>query len=72
MNATLLKSQLMEEISILPTNKIQNVILFVNFLKLQEDDWFVDFVNKRTLLAKKDKSKAKSFSTLESLQKEYR
>ena len=64
-----LKKNLLSSIEDLPEKKIKEVIDFVNYLKLKEDDWFIEFVNKRGAMAKADKKAGKKFSTLEELQK---
>ena len=64
-----LKKNLLSSIEDLPEKKIKEVIDFVNYLKLKEDDWFIAFVNKRGAMAKADKKAGKKFSTLEELQK---
>lgn len=64
-----LKKNLLSSIEGLPEKKIKEVIDFVNYLKLKEDDWFIAFVNKRGALAKSDKKAGKKFTTLEELQK---
>jgi hypothetical protein len=64
-----LKKNLLSSIEDLPEKKIKEVINFVNYLKLKEDDWFMVFVNKRGALAKADKKAGKKFSTLTQLQR---
>ena len=51
---------------------MKEVIDFVSYLKLKEDEWFIDFVNKRGELAKDDKKAGKKFKKLEDLEEEYR
>ncbi len=67
-----LKDKLIEDIEDLSDKKVKEVIDFVNYLKLKEDDWFIEFVNKRGAMAASDKKAGKRFSKLEELQKEYR
>ncbi len=67
-----LKKKLIEDIEALPEKKVKEVIDFVGYLKLKEDDWFIDFVNKRGRLAKTEKKAGRKFTKLEELQKEYR
>ncbi len=67
-----LKERLIEDIEGLPEKKVKEVIDFVSYLKLKEDDWFIDFVNKRGTLAKADRKAGRKFTKLEDLQKEYR
>lgn len=72
MPVTLLKEKLMEDIASLPEKKIKDVIDFVEYLKLKEDDWFIAFVNKRSSIAKKQRRAGRNFTKLEDLQKKYR
>ena len=66
------KRRVIEDIEDLPENKIQEVIDFINFLKLREEAWFIDFVNKRGALAESDKKIGRKFMKIEQLQQEYR
>ncbi len=70
MARTNLKQKLIEDIKGLPEKKVKEVLSFVNYLTLKEDDWFIDFVNKRGMLAKSDRKAGKKFATLQELQKE--
>jgi len=67
-----LKETLIEDIEDLPQNKIKEVIDFVSYLKLKEDEWFIDYVNRRGRLAKIERKAGKKFTKLEDLQREYR
>lgn len=67
-----LKERLIEDIVTLPEKKVKEVIDFVEYLKLKEDDWFINIVNQRSSLAKAEKKAGKKFTKLEELQKEYR
>jgi hypothetical protein len=67
-----LKEKLLEDIATLPEKKVKDVIDFVEYLKLKEDDWFINFVNQRARLAKVEKKAGKKFTKLEELQKELR
>ena len=71
MQGTILKERLLADIETLPEKKIKDVIDFVEYLKLKEDDWFIAFVNKRGILAKKQRKARRIFTKLEDLQKEY-
>ena len=55
----------------MPENKIKEVIDFINFLKLKEEDWFIDFVNKRGALAQCEKKMGRKFIKIEELQQDY-
>jgi hypothetical protein len=67
-----LKERLIEDIVTLPDKKVKEVLDFVEYLKLKEDDWFINFVNKRGKLAKSEKKAGEKFIRLGVLQKEYR
>ncbi len=67
-----LKDKLIAEIDDLPEKKVRDVMDFIGYLKLKEDEWFIDFVNKRGRLAKAEKEAGKRLTKLEELQKEYR
>jgi hypothetical protein len=72
MPRTNLKEQLIENIEDLPEKQVKEVIDFVSYLKIREDKWFIDFVNRRSMLAKSEKKAGKTFHKLENLRKEYR
>ncbi len=55
-----------------PEKKVKEVLDFVGYLKLREDEWFIDFVNKRGALARAEKKARKKLARLEDLQKGYR
>lgn len=67
-----LRRRLIEDIEGLPEKKVREVIDFVSYLKLKEDNWFIDFVNKRGNAAKADKKSGRKFAKLDDLQKAYR
>ena len=67
-----LKEKLIQDIATLPEKKVKEVIDFVEYLKLKEDDWFIDYVNQGGRLAKAEKIAGKKFAKLEDIQKEYR
>jgi hypothetical protein len=67
-----LKEKLIEDIVTLPEKRVKEVIDFIEFLKLKEDDWFIKYVNQRSRLAKAGKKAGKKFIKLEALQREYR
>ena len=72
MSGVSLKEKLFEDIATLPERKVKEVVDFVEYLKLKEDDWFINFVNQRTKTAKADKKTGKKFVGLEELSKKYR
>jgi hypothetical protein len=63
-----LKQKLIEDIKELPQDKVKEVANFINYLNLKEDDWFIDYVNKRGVQAKADRKKGKQFVSLKELQ----
>lgn len=71
MLGTNLKEKLLADIEGLPDKKVKEVIDFVGYLKIKEDDWFIEFVNRRGALAKVDRKAGKKFFKIEELQKEY-
>lgn len=58
MPETSLKKKLIRDIETLPEKKVKEVVNFIEYLKLREDAWFIDFVNKRGRLAKVEKKRA--------------
>jgi hypothetical protein len=67
-----LKEKLIEDIGGLPRNKMKEVIDFVSYLKLKEDEWFIAYVNRRGRLANIERKAGRKFTKLEDLQREYR
>ncbi|MFH1673231.1 MAG: hypothetical protein ABIF87_07385 [Pseudomonadota bacterium] len=49
----------------------EEVLNFIEFLKVKEDQVFIEYVNMRTQEAVAAKKKSKVFSSLDELQKEY-
>jgi hypothetical protein len=72
MTAADVKKQIVNELNSLPQKFIFEVYDFIEFLKLREDKWFLDFVNKRTGAALAAKKRGLKFSSLKELQKEIR
>jgi len=72
MSGASLKEKLIKDIVTLPEKKVKEVIDFVEYLKLKEDDWFIKYVNQRGRSAKAEKIAGKKFTKLEDLQREYR
>jgi hypothetical protein len=70
MPETSLKEKLIEDIETLPERRVKEVIEFVEYLKVKEDDWFINYVNKRGRMAKAEKKAGKKFTKLEDLQRE--
>jgi hypothetical protein len=67
-----LKENLIREIQDMPAGRIKDVLDFVHYLKIKEDNWFIDLVNARTRKAEADLKSGKKFVALKELQKEYR
>ena len=67
-----LKKKVIAAMDDLTEKKVQEVLDFVSYLKLREDEWFIDFVNKRGTSAKAEKKAGKKLTKLEDLQKVYR
>jgi hypothetical protein len=72
MPGTVLKEKLIEDIEMLPEKRIKEVIDFIEYLKLKEDDWFINLVNKRSKSAKTEKKAGKRLTQLKQLQSQYR
>ena len=72
MPGTVSRDKLIEDIETLPEKKIKEVIDFVEYLRLKEDDWFINFVNQRGRSAKNEKKAGKRLITLKELQEQYR
>ena len=49
----------------------QEVLIFIEFLRIREDQPFIEYVNWRTQEAIEAKKRGEVFSSLEELQKEY-
>ena len=72
MAKTNVREKLIEGIQGLPEQKVKEVVNFVNYLNLKEDEWFIEFVNKRTMLSVSDKKAGKKFTKLAELQKAFK
>ena len=72
MTQAALKEKLLRDIKDLPSEKVHEVIDFVNYLSLKEDVWFIDYVNKRGRLAKAQRKSGRKFARLEELQREFK
>jgi hypothetical protein len=47
-----LKKRLIQDIEALSETKVKEVMDFVDYLRLKEDEWYIAYVNKRTEAAK--------------------
>ena len=72
MAKTASKEILIKEIEEMPVHKVKDVLNFVHYLKIKEDDWFIDLVNRRSRQAESDRKAGKKFIGLRELQEEYR
>ncbi len=72
MPQTSLKKKLIADIETLPEKEVKEAIDFIGYLRLKEDEWFIEFVNKRGRLAKAQKKAGRKFTKLKELQKEYK
>ena len=61
---------LLENINSLSEKELDEVLTFVEFLKLREERWFIDYVNERTSETLQAKEAGEKFVTLEELQRE--
>ena len=66
-----LRQRLLEESKTLSKEKLQDVLEFVEFVKLKEDKAFIHYVNERTQKALSDKESGEIFKDLKALQAEY-
>ncbi len=71
MATALMRKKVIDAIEDLPEKKVQEVLDFVGYLKIREDDWFIQFVNKRGKEAKAEKKAGNKLVRLEDLQKTY-
>jgi len=72
MPRTGLRQKLIEEIKGLPAEKVREVANFVDYLSLREDDWFVEYVNRRGTQSKIDKKRGRKFTSLSELQESFK
>lgn len=72
MTTTVLKKEIINRISELSNNYLQEVVYFIEFLKIHEDDSFINYVNLRTRQATANRRRHKKFYTLKELQQEYK
>ena len=49
---------------------VHEVLDFIEFLKIREEQWFINYINQRTTEALLDRENGKRFFSLEELQKE--
>ena len=66
-----LNQLIMENIQVLPEKKKEEVLNFIEYLKIKEEQSFIDYVNKRTERALDDRRKGVKFTSLNELQDDY-
>ena len=66
-----LNQLIMENIQVLPEKKKEEVLNFIEYLKIKEEQSFIDYVNKRTERAVEDRRKGVRFTSLNELQDDY-
>lgn len=71
MTAEKLYERLYQEIESLSEQKLQEILLFIEFLKMREDKEFIEYVNGRTQQALNERKDGKKFYRLEDLQREF-
>ena len=66
-----IKEKVLESLEGLSKSYIHEVFDFIEFLKLHEDKWFIDYINKLTQEALLAKKKKKKFYGLQELRREF-
>lgn len=66
-----LNQLIMENIQVLPKKQKEEVLNFIEYLRIKEDHSFIDYVNKRTKQAVEDRRKGLKFTSLNELQDDY-
>jgi len=66
-----IEERLLSSISRLTVKDAQELLEYAEFLKLREEGWFIDYVNKRTAQAIREKKRGIKLPSLEDLQKYY-
>ena len=64
------KEVLLESLDSLSEGEFREALTFIEFLKLRREQWFANYVNKRTEEALLARKAGRKFSTLEELQRE--
>lgn len=62
---------IMDNIQVLPDRDKKEVLNFIEYLKIKEDQSFIDYVNRRSEKAVEDRRRGTKFSSLNELQSEY-
>jgi len=71
MSFSTLHKQLYQKIEQLSEQQLREVLLFIEFLSIREDEEFIEYVNERTQQALNDRKNGKNFYSLEELQREF-
>jgi hypothetical protein len=66
-----LNGLIIKSIKELPDREKREVLNFIEFLRIKEDRFFIEYVNRRTQEVIEAKKRGEAFSSLEELQKEY-
>lgn len=62
---------IMDNIQVLPDRDKEEVFNFIEYLKIKENQSFIDYVNRRSEQAVEDRRRGSKFSSLNELQSEY-
>lgn len=62
---------ILERVRGLPDKEKKEVLDFIEFIKIREDQSFVDYVNRRAKDAMEARKRGEKFTSLQELQKEY-
>jgi hypothetical protein len=62
---------LLKRIQDLAPKEKEEVLSFIEFLRIREDQFFIDYVNERTKAATAAKRRGERFISLDELQREY-
>lgn len=71
MHGAYARNQLSDHLEELSERNLQEVLHFVEFLRIRENSEFIDYVNLRTQQAQSERERGEKFYTLQELQKEY-
>lgn len=66
------RERVVENLQDLSSKQVKEVLNFMEFLRIKENQEFIEYVNQRTKSAIEAKKKGQHFSTLEELQREYK
>ena len=66
------RERVVESLQDLSSEQVKEVLNFMEFLRIKENQEFIEYVNQRTRSAMEAKKKGQYFSTLEELKREYK